>query len=86
MPAISRFLGVVIYMYFADHQPPHFHAIYGGSEAQIGISPLTVLAGKLPPRVLGQVFEWAAQHEEELLEDWALASARQPVKPIPPLA
>jgi hypothetical protein len=53
MPAISRFLGIVITMYFEDHAPPHFHARYSGQEAQVGIDPLAVLEGALPPRVLG---------------------------------
>jgi len=33
MPEISRFFGVVIKMFYNDHQPPHFHAEYAGSEA-----------------------------------------------------
>ena len=59
MPRISSFLGIVITMYFDDHAPAHFHARYGGQNAGIGIDPLTLLAGTLPPRVVGQVFEWA---------------------------
>jgi len=86
MPAISRFLGIVIAMYSGDHPPPHFHARYVGQSASIGIEPLTVLAGTLPPRVLGQVFEWAALHQDELLNDWKLVTAHQLPVPIPPLA
>jgi len=85
MPRISAFLGIVIARYFDDHSPPHFHALYSGESASIGIDPLTVLAGRLPPRVLGYVVEWAALHHEELLADWALVAANQPPKPIPPL-
>jgi Domain of unknown function (DUF4160) len=55
MPRISAFLGIVIAMYFDDHPPPHFHALYSGESVSIGIDPLTVLAGRLPPRVLGYV-------------------------------
>jgi hypothetical protein len=53
MPRISSFLGIVITMYFDDHAPAHFHARYGGQDAEIGIDPLTLLAGTLPPRVVG---------------------------------
>jgi hypothetical protein len=56
---ISVFLGIVITMYFDDHAPPHFHARYSGQEAAIGIDPPTLLAGALPARVVGQVFERA---------------------------
>ncbi len=48
MPEICRFFGIIIRMYFDDHSPPHFHAIYGGQEAQVGINPITVLRGGLP--------------------------------------
>jgi hypothetical protein len=85
MPRISSFLGIVITMYFDDHAPAHFHARYGGQDAEIGISPLTLLAGTLPPRVVGQVFEWAQTHQAELLDDWALVEAHQSPLPIAPL-
>jgi hypothetical protein len=76
----------VITMYSGDHPPPHFHARYVGQSVSIGIEPLTVLAGTLPPRVLGQVFEWAALHQGELLADWELVTGHQFPVPIPPLA
>lgn len=85
MPAISRFLGIVITMYFEDHAPPHFHARYSGQEAQVGIDPLALLQGELPPRVLGYVIEWAALHQAELLADWELVEAKQPPNKIAPL-
>ena len=52
MPEISRFFGIVIRMYFLDHEPPHFHAHYGGAEGRMRIAPVGVLDGYLPPRVL----------------------------------
>jgi len=55
MPEISRFFGISIRMYFDDHNPPHFHAIYAGAEAELGIAPLTVLRGRFPRRALGMV-------------------------------
>jgi hypothetical protein len=70
MPVISRFLGIVIRMYFDDHAPPHFHAFYGDAEAVVRIEPLAVLAGKLPPRVLALVVEWATLHQDEIMENW----------------
>ncbi|MBK9234313.1 MAG: DUF4160 domain-containing protein [Anaerolineae bacterium] len=53
MPQISQFFGISIYMYYDEHNPPHFHAIYGKNEGQIGISPLALMGGgsarKIPP-------------------------------------
>jgi hypothetical protein len=85
MPEISRFFGIVIAMFYSDHQPPHFHARYGGHRASLAIETLAVLEGSLPPRVLGLVTEWAALHRNELAADWQRAREQAPLQPIPPL-
>jgi phosphomannomutase len=86
MPEICRFYGIIIAMFFDDHNPPHFHARYGKDNVVIEISSLRVLEGQFPPRALGLVVEWASQHERELLANWDLARNDQPIKKIPPLA
>ena len=85
MPTISSFYGIVIRMYFADHVPPHFHAIYAEFEAVIAIETLTLLHGELPRRAASLVFEWAQEHRAELWEDWELCSENQTPKKILPL-
>lgn len=85
MPEISRFLGIIITMYFNEHNPPHFHARYGDHRAEIAIETLSIMAGSLPPRVLGLVMEWAALHRRELMEDWELARRQVELKRIAPL-
>ncbi|MDA1087996.1 MAG: DUF4160 domain-containing protein [Verrucomicrobia bacterium] len=85
MPEISRFLGIVIAIYWKEHGVPHFHAKYGNHRASFGIADLRRLEGKLPPRVTGLVLEWAALHQDELMQDWALAMAKKALKPIAPL-
>jgi hypothetical protein len=85
MPEISRFFGIVIRMYFEDHQPPHFHALYGEHEALVIIDTLEVYRGHLPSRALGLVLEWAAFHRAELRADWVLSAAGQTLRPIAPL-
>jgi hypothetical protein len=85
VPEISRFLGIIISMNFNDHSPPHFHARYGNEKAIIEIDTLRLLGGRLSPRVLGLVMEWATQHGDELREDWRLARASAPLKRIQPL-
>jgi hypothetical protein len=85
MPEISRFFGISIRMYYDEHNPPHFHAIYSRIEAQIGIAPLALLRGKLPNRAVGLVIEWAALHQHELLENWELMCSNQPPRKIKPL-
>lgn len=85
MPEISRFFGIVIAMYYNDHQPPHFHARYGAFKARILIDPPALWDGELPPRALGMVIEWATMHRDELLENFRMAMAQQPTRKIDPL-
>jgi hypothetical protein len=85
MPTISSFFGLVIQMFWREHAPPHFHALYAEYEVEIDIRTLEVLQGKLPRRALALVLEWAAEHRNELMEDWELCQAKQLPKKIPPL-
>lgn len=85
MPEISRFFGISIRMYFDDHNPSHFHAIYGGMEVEIGISPIALLRGSFPRRALGLVVEWAVAHRRELLDNWNRLHAEQEPRDIAPL-
>ncbi len=85
MPTISAFYGILIRMYFDDHAPPHFHAIYGEFEAVIDIKALTVVRGTLPRRALELTLDWAELHQAELQVDWDLCAAKQPPKLIEPL-
>lgn len=70
MPEISRFLGIVIFMYFNEHNPPHFHVRYNEHAALMDIRNFNLLDGHLPAKVRGLVEEWAELHQAELLEMW----------------
>lgn len=85
MPIVSSFYGIMIYFYFREHNPPHFHAKYNEHEALILIESLGVHEGFLPGKALALVVEWASNHKEELQRDWDLArEGKQPEK-IEPL-
>ena len=85
MPTISNFYGILIQMYWKDHQLPHFHAIYGSFEALIDINNLSVLNGKLPRRAIELVLDWAELHQQELLDNWNLCRNNQTPNMILPL-
>ncbi len=85
MPEISRFFGIIIRMYYDEHLPPHFHALYGGAEGQVGIDPIGILTGNLPSRVVSMAIEWAALHQNELKENWELVRAGKSPHKLPPL-
>ena len=84
MPELSRFLGIVVYMLYDDHRPPHFHAEYGEYKISVEIES-GVVEGRFPRRALRAVLEWHELHRDELLEDWRLAEAHQPLQKIAPL-
>ncbi len=85
MPELSRFFGIIIRMFYSDHEPPHFHAFYGEYEALIEIESLMILRGYLPRRALALILEWAAIHRSELQDDWTKAKAGDPLNAIEPL-
>ena len=71
-------------MFYRDHVPAHFHAIYGEYQITVDIDT-GVIHGDFPKRALRHVLEWAELHQEELVADWRQAEARQPLNKIPPL-
>ena len=85
MPTISVFYGILIQMFWREHAPPHFHALYAEHEALIDIRTLTVMRGSLPRRALTLVQEWATLHQDELMEDWTLCQTNHTPRRISPL-
>jgi hypothetical protein len=81
MPEICRFLGIIITMYFDEHNPPHFHVRYNEYRASMDIFTLNIIAGALPAKVRGLVEEWAELHQNELLTMWNTKEFH-PIKPL----
>lgn len=81
MPEISRFLGIIITMYFDEHNPPHFHVRYNEYRASMDILKLNIIAGALPAKVRGLVEEWGELHQNELLTMWNTKEFH-PIKPL----
>ena len=86
MPTISVFYGIVIAMFFNDHNPPHFHVRHAEHRARIAISTGDVLDGSLPTRATRLVGEWTRLHRDELEENWRLAQDLLPLQAIEPLS
>lgn len=84
MPEISRFYGIIIRMFYDEHNPPHFHADYAGHRVSVNIKD-GIVEGKIPKRALKLVFEWMEKHEEELLENWEKCQSGIEPDPIKPL-
>lgn len=84
MPEICRFYGIIIQMFFNDHNPPHFHVVYGDFKAIININD-EIVEGFMPKRALKLVFEWMDLHKLELIENWELAQKGELPKKIEPL-
>lgn len=85
MPEICRFFGIIIRMFFDEHDPPHLHAEYQGSKAVFDFNG-NILKGTLNSRTaIKLVREWIDLHVEDLEEDWNLARASKEMKKIDPL-
>jgi hypothetical protein len=84
MPEISRFLGIVIGIFYTEHGVAHFHAVYGEHEISVEVESGNI-HGQFPARALRLVLEWASLHREELMENWQLARQGQPLRSIAPL-
>jgi Domain of unknown function (DUF4160) len=81
MPEIARFYGIVIKVFFGDHPPPHFHAIYGKYNALVSIESLEIIEGDLPSRAQKLVLEWATLYQQDLFQMWNTQEFRK----LPPL-
>jgi hypothetical protein len=85
LPRISEFYGIVVSMFYNDHEPPHFHVAYAEYGATIGIATGELLKGALPGRALNLVLEWVALHQDELQDNWQRARNHEELRRIPPL-
>jgi hypothetical protein len=84
MPVISRFFGIVVYMHWRDHAPPHFHAKYQDQEISVEVETGHVV-GQMGPKALALIQEWRLMHETELLANWQSAERKRSLQRIPPL-
>ena len=85
MPEVSRFFGIIISLNYNEHPPPHFHVRYNDQKALVDIQFLRLIEGRLSPRALGMVIEWATIHQVELQENWQRARRQEPLQKIAPL-
>lgn len=85
MPRLSEFYGIIVYMYFADHNPPHFHAIYAEYEALIRIDDGSLIRGDLPRTAAKLVEQWRELHVAELMHNWEQAQEPAALSAIEPL-
>ena len=82
MPEISRFYGIIITMYSAEHNPPHFHVYYGDKECVIDIQECAMVEGDMPQNKLRLVLAWCEIHKDELMQNWELAMKEKKLKKI----
>ena len=85
MPEISRFHGIVIAMYYAEHPPSHFHVRYGENRIRVAIQDGQILSGAFPNHAERNVLKWLELHRDELVGNWVLAMERKLLKKIDPL-
>ena len=84
MPTLSKFYGIVVFMNYNDHNPPHFHARYQDQEVIVEIET-GLVEGRMSKRALRMVLEWLDPHQAELIDNWGLARQRKALREIQPL-
>jgi hypothetical protein len=85
MPTISRFFGIIIFMNYNDHLPPHFHARYQEEEVTVEIET-GLVQGRMSRRALRMVLEWSEKYQQDLMNNWNRARTRKPLQQVPPLS
>jgi hypothetical protein len=85
VPVISVFFGIVVRMYYQEHEPPHFHAEHQGQQATFDFSG-TIMAGGLQSRTARRLIRrWAVLHQSTLEKNWIAMKAGKPLERVPPL-
>ncbi|MGH6776748.1 MAG: DUF4160 domain-containing protein [Bradyrhizobium sp.] len=82
MPTIAYFYGIMIQMFYNDHEPPHFHARYGPARAIVRLSDGEIVAGELPRTATRLVQQWALARRSELQDNWRRARDHQPLEKV----
>jgi hypothetical protein len=82
MPTIAWFYGIMIQMFYNDHEPPHFHARYGQAKAIVRLSDGEIIAGELPPVATRLVRRWALARQRELQDNWRRARDHKPLEKV----
>ena len=84
MPTISMFYGILIRMYYDDHNLPHFHAFYGNYKARFNLEG-EIIEGDMPSRQIKLISAWSIIHKDELIANWELAKNSEALFNITPL-
>jgi Domain of unknown function (DUF4160) len=85
MPIVSTFFGIVIRMFYKEHEPPHFHVEYQGQQAKCNFDG-AIVAGSIRSRTARDLIQqWARSHRVELEANWAKMKAGYALDQIEPL-
>ena len=84
MPTISMFYGIIIRMYYDDHNPPHFHAYYGDYKAMFDFNA-NLIQGDFPQNQFKLIQAWTLLHKDELSANWKLSKNNEQLFYINPL-
>jgi hypothetical protein len=85
VPIISVFFGIVIRMFYREHEPAHFHAEYQGQRGTFDVNG-RMIAGTLKSRIARRLIrEWAMLHQRDIAANWENMKAGRALERIEPL-
>ena len=85
MPIISTFFGIVIRMYYREHEPAHFHAEYQGQHGKFSLDGRMLVGNIRSTTARRLIQEWATAHHGELVANWESTKSGRPLERIEPL-
>lgn len=85
MPIISTFFGIVVRMFYQEHEPAHFHAEYQGQHAKFSFEGQLIVGNLESGTALRLIREWAVQYRSELEANWSRMKNGRPLERVPPL-
>lgn len=85
MPAISIFFGIIIKMFYNEHEPVHFHAEHQGQRGKFDLTGRMVVGNIASKTALRLIRQWAKEHEAEIRANWRRMKAGKPLEMIEPL-
>jgi len=85
MPYVSMFFGIIIRMFYSEHNPPHFHAEYQGSEGIFNFDGKMLYGNIKSKTAIKLIREWSILRKKELEENWANIASKSIINKIEPL-
>jgi len=85
VPVISTFFGIVVRMFYQDHDPPHFHAEYQGQHGKFDFAGCLIVGEIRSRNAKALIRKWVLLHADDLEANWERMKAGERLERVEPL-